>query len=206
MLRKNVSISTVHLRTIDPIMKKHNGNLSATIREIIEFTGFIIRKYGSIEKAKEVLSKETYSDEHFVDSIYGVTIPLSMFRWLLKSRDGTTLPILEEVTQLFMPIQEESTDIFSLVSNINEKNSILNWPLYIKAHIEDEDIIVLISGSDTMINRFEAMLISMFVANMDVPLKINNILKLPSSIQLQFCESNPEEARKMFQEHYGNLG
>ena len=202
MLRKNVSISNAHLRMIDSILKKHNGNLSATVREIIEFSGFMIKKYGSLEKAKETFSKETTTNDHFVDSIYGVTIPLSMFRWLLKSRDGTTIPIMEEVTQLFMPIPGEYTEIESIIKGINEKNSILNWPLFVKTHTDGNDTIILISGSDTMINKFESMLIAMFLSNLETPLMLKNMLKLPSSIQMKFNESSEEESKEAFKQYF----
>lgn len=205
MLRKNISISNTHLRIIDPILKKHNGNLSATVREIIDFTGFVVKKFGSIEKAKEELSKENHSNDYYVDSIYGITIPLSMFRWLLKSRDNSNLPIIEEVTQLFMPEPGASTDLESVVKDINEKNSMLKWPLFIKTHIEGDTYIILISGSDTQINKFGAMLLSMYVANLDKPLKLTNVLKLPSSIQLQFVEGNKDDANTAFETFYGKI-
>lgn len=205
MLRKNVSISNSHMRIIDPIMKQHNGNLSAAIRDIVDFTGFILKKYGTLEKAKEVLSKENHSDNYYVDSIYGVTIPLSMFRWLLKSRSNTNLPLLEEVTQLFLPEPGEPTDVESIIKGINERNAMLNWPLFIKTHAEGDNFIVLISGSDTMINKFGAMLISMYLTNLEKPLKLKNILKLPSSIQLQFSESTLEEAKVSFQHYFRDI-
>lgn len=205
MLRKNVSISNAHLRMIDSILKKHKGNLSATIREIVEFAGFAIKRYGSIEKAKEMLSKEEQPSNYFVDSIYGVTIPLSMFRWLLKSRSDSHLPLMEEVTQLFMPEPGEASDFENVIKSINEKNSMLNWPLFIKTHKEGNKFIVLISGSDTLINKFEAMLISMYLANIENPLKLENILKLPSSIQLQFIEGDKGEAKQAIKKYYGDL-
>ncbi|MDW7775599.1 MAG: hypothetical protein SCH39_04570 [Methanosarcinales archaeon] len=205
MLRKNVSISNNHLKIIDPILKKNNGNLSATIRDIIDFTGFIVKKFGSIENAKEELSKENHSHDYYVDSIYGITMPLSMFRWLLESRDKSNLPIIEEVTQLFMPESGGATDIESVIKDINEKNSLLKWPLYIKTHIEGEKYIILISGSDTLINKFGAMLLSMYLANLDEPLKLTNVLKLPSSIQLQFITSKKSDAKEAFERFYGKM-
>ncbi|MCL7475744.1 MAG: hypothetical protein M8352_06850 [ANME-2 cluster archaeon] len=205
MLRKNVSISNNHLKIIDPILKKNNGNLSATIRDIIDFTGFIVKKFGSIENAKEELSKENHSHDYYVDSIYGITMPLSMFRWLLESRDKSNLPIIEEVTQLFMPESGGATDLESVIKDINEKNSLLKWPLYIKTHIEGEKYIILISGSDTLINKFGAMLLSMYLANLDEPLKLTNVLKLPSSIQLQFITSKKSDAKEAFERFYGKM-
>ncbi|MBW6517950.1 MAG: hypothetical protein K0A89_05560 [ANME-2 cluster archaeon] len=205
MLRKNVSISNNHLKIIDPILKKNNGNLSATIRDIIDFTGFIVKKFGSIENAKEELSKENHSHDYYVDSIYGITMPLSMFRWLLESRDKSNLPIIEEVTQLFMPESGGATDLESVIKDINDKNSLLKWPLYIKTHIEGEKYIILISGSDTLINKFGAMLLSMYLANLDEPLKLTNVLKLPSSIQLQFITSKKSDAKEAFERFYGKM-
>ncbi|MCZ7398908.1 MAG: hypothetical protein O8C62_04385 [Candidatus Methanoperedens sp.] len=97
MLRKNVSISDAHLKMLDPLLKKHQGNLSAAMRDIIDFTGFVTENMGSLETAKDLFKEKNHAMEQTRNRIYGVTIPLTMFRWLLTNRT-CNLPPLNEVT------------------------------------------------------------------------------------------------------------
>lgn len=202
-IRKNITISKTHLQILDPLLKKHEGNLSATVREIIDFVGNIIKKFKSFERAKEVLSKESYYNESFIDSIYGITIPLSMFRWLLSERNAS-MPSEDEVAQLFLPLSKVE-NISTLVKVINKKNHILNWPLFVKVHSENSkgnEIVILISGADPIINKFEAMLISIYLANLPEPYEIDNLLNLPSSIQIKFKKSTKDASIKTLHQYY----
>ena len=35
-VRKNISLENVHLKKLEPLVQKHNGNFSAAMREIID--------------------------------------------------------------------------------------------------------------------------------------------------------------------------
>lgn len=196
MLRKNVSISDSHLKLLDPLLKKHQGNLSAAMREIIDFTGFVAENIGCLESAKNLLQEKNCAREETNNRIYGVTIPLSMFKWLLSNRKGI-LPPLNEVIQLFQPYNANIYDINSLNKIINEELSLLHWPVTVMVGQEGGDISFQITGTDPDINRFNAILISMFLANNKRPQKIDKNLVYPASIYMQFSEAiSKEEALK----------
>jgi hypothetical protein len=82
MLRKNVSISYAPLRLLDPLLKKHLGNPSATMRDIIDFTGFITENMGKLERAKDLLKQKNHAKQQ--THIYDITIPLTMFQWQME--------------------------------------------------------------------------------------------------------------------------
>ena len=120
MLRKNVSISDTHLKMLDPLLKKHQGNLSAAMRDIIDFTGFVTENMGSLETAKDLFREKNHAMEETRNRIYGITIPLTMFRWLLVNKKGN-LPPINEAIQLFSNQSINSYDISTLNKVINEE-------------------------------------------------------------------------------------
>lgn len=193
MLRKNVSISDAHLRLLDPLLKKHRGNLSATMREIIDFTGFITENMGSLETAKDLLTEKSNAKEQTLHRIYGVTIPLTMFQWLLMDRKNS-LPPLNHATQLFTSQNDLNIyDIDNLGKIINDELSYLNWPVKLAITNEDCHISFQLTGMDQIINRFTAILISLYLANGQKPHKICRLLSYPASIYIQVTEAAGKE-------------
>lgn len=203
MLRKNVSISDTHLKMLDPLLKKHQGNLSAAMRDIIDFTGFVTENMGSLETAKDLFREKNHAMEETRNRIYGITIPLTMFRWLLVNRKGN-LPPINEAIQLFSNQNINSYDISTLNKVINEEISILNWPITANIGSENGQISIQITGVDPDINIFYAKLISMFLSSNKNPQKISKIIKYPASIYILFLSaSNHEEAIQSIQETFG---
>ena len=54
MIRKNISLKKDDLKKIEPIVDKHEGNLSAAIREVINFADYAINKFGDLESIKKI--------------------------------------------------------------------------------------------------------------------------------------------------------
>jgi hypothetical protein len=203
MLRKNVSISDTHLKMLDPLLKKHQGNLSAAMRDIIDFTGFVTENMGSLETAKDLFKEKNHAMEQTRNRIYGITIPLTMFRWLLNNRKGN-LPPVNEAIQLFSHQNINSYDINTLNKVINEEISFLNWPITVNVGSENGNISIQITGIDPEINIFYAKLISMFLSNNKNPQKISKILHYPASVYLLFSgASTQEEASQSIHEIFG---
>ncbi|VVB94862.1 Uncharacterised protein [uncultured archaeon] len=193
MLRKNVSISDAHLKLLEPLLKKHQGNLSAAMRDIIDFTGFVTENMGSLETAKDILKEKNHVREQIQNRIYGVTIPLTMFRWLLASRKYG-LPPMCETLQLFAPHNDINVyDTNSLNKIINEELSILNWPTTVSVDSGDDQISIQVTGTDPEINNFAAILISMYLSNNKNPQKIIKLLLYPSSISMKFSNASCSE-------------
>ncbi len=84
MLMKNVTISDAHLRLLGQLLKKHQGNLSAAMRDIIYFTGFITENTGSLKRAKDHLKDKNHAN--LQTHIHDITIPLIMFQWLDRKK------------------------------------------------------------------------------------------------------------------------
>ncbi len=204
MLRKNVSISDTHLKMLDPLLRKHQGNLSAAMRDIIDFTGFVTENMGSLETAKDLFKEKNQAMEQTRNRIYGITIPLTMFRWLLANR-RTNLPPVNEATQLFPQQNINNYDINSLNKVINEEISFLNWPISVNIGNENSNISVQITGTDPEINSFYAKIITIFLSNGNNPQKISKLLHYPSSIFMLFnTAASREEAFHCMQEAFGN--
>jgi hypothetical protein len=206
MLRKNVSISDTHLKMLDPLLKKHQGNLSAAMRDIIDFTGFVTENMGSLETAKDLFKEKNHAMEQTRNRIYGITIPLTMFRWLLTNRKNS-LPPMNEAIQLFSQQDINSYDINTLNKVINEEISFLNWPISVNIGSENSQISVQITGIDPEINSFYAKLITMYLSNNKNPQKISKLLNYPASIFMLFgSASTQEEALKSMHETFGENG
>ncbi|PWB56752.1 MAG: hypothetical protein C3F06_00530 [Candidatus Methanoperedenaceae archaeon] len=204
MLRKNVSISDTHLKMLDPLLKKHQGNLSAAMRDIIDFTGFVTENMGSLETAKDLFKEKNHAMEQTRNRIYGITIPLTMFRWLLSNRK-TNMPPINEAIQLFSQQNINSYDVNSLNKVINEEISFLNWPISVNIGSENGHISVQITGIDPEINSFYAKIITIFLSNNNNPQKICKLLHYPASIYMLFSgASTHEEALHSMQETFGN--
>ncbi|KAB2942443.1 MAG: hypothetical protein MPEBLZ_02835 [Candidatus Methanoperedens nitroreducens] len=206
MLRKNVSISDTHLKMLDPLLKKHQGNLSAAMRDIIDFTGFVTENMGSLETAKDLFKEKNHAMEQTRNRIYGITIPLTMFRWLLSNRKSS-LPPINEAIQLFSQQNINSYDINTLNKVINEEISFLNWPISVNIGSENGQISIQITGIDPEINSFYAKLITMYLSNNKSPQKISKLLNYPASIYMLFgSASTQEEALKSMYEAFGENG
>ena len=178
MLRKNVSISDTHLKMLDPLLKKHQGNLSAAMRDIIDFTGFVTENMGSLETAKDLFKEKNHAMEQTRNRIYGITIPLTMFRWLLTDRKSS-MPPINEAIQLFSQKNINSYDINTLNKVINEEISFLNWPISVNIGSENGQISVQITGIDPEINSFYAKSITIYLSANKDPQKINKLFTLP---------------------------
>ena len=200
MLRKNVSISDMHLKMLDPLLKKHEGNLSAAMRDIIDFTGFVTENMGSLETAKDLFKEKNHAMEQTRNRIYGITIPLTMFRWLLSNRK-CDLPPLNEAIQLFQPHNVNIYDLNSLNKVINEEISSLNWPVTVNIGNDGGQVSIQITGIVPEINNFYANLIAMFLANNKSPQKIINMMQYPASIYMTFtgASSRDEAAQSIFE-------
>ncbi|VVB90814.1 Uncharacterised protein [uncultured archaeon] len=192
MLRKNVSISDTHLRLLDPLLKKHHGNLSAAMRDIIDFTGFVTENMGSLETAKDLLKEKNHAKEATLHRIYGVTIPLTMFQWLLANRNRC-LPSLNDAAQLFATHNVDIYDVNNLNKNLNEELALLNWPVTVTVSSEDAQLAIQVTGMDREINKFSVMIIAMFFANNKNPQKISKLLLYPASIYMQVSKASGHE-------------
>lgn len=88
MIRKNISLYEKDVKKLTPLLEQHEGNLSAAIREMIEFVDFMHQKFGSLEEARRVEKR-----------LQGICIPRLMLSWFLSCTDAC-LPSEESVDAL----------------------------------------------------------------------------------------------------------
>lgn len=88
MIRKNISLYEKDVKKLAPLLEQHEGNLSAAIREMIEFVDFMLQKFGSLEEARRVEKR-----------LQGICIPRLMLTWFLSCTDAC-LPTEESVNSL----------------------------------------------------------------------------------------------------------
>lgn len=69
-VRKNVSFTKQQVRRLAPLLQQHNGNFSLMMREVTDFTLFVIENCGSLSRAKELIySQTTCNDLRLNDQI-----------------------------------------------------------------------------------------------------------------------------------------
>lgn len=88
MIRKNISLYEKDVKKLTPFLEQHGGNLSAAIREMIEFVDFMHQKFGSLEEARRMEKR-----------LQGICIPPLMLSWFLSCTDAC-LPSEESIDAL----------------------------------------------------------------------------------------------------------
>jgi hypothetical protein len=148
MIRKNISLHEDDMKKIGGIVEKHEGNLSAAIREIIDFVDFMLWKFGSLEEAKKI-EKRTK----------GVCVPNTMLNWFLTHTDAC-LPDEDAAGSI-----EEICAIES-VSDLVEIADI-GFPVDIKVDADDaqnpSEVTIHLTGEKTH-TEFVAKIMACFLA------------------------------------------
>lgn len=78
----------------------------------------------------------------------------------------------------------------------------MNWPLFIKCHVDKSKLFIIITGVDQTINKFEAVLLSQYLATLKEPYVLKDLLILPTSIQMQYEKGTKEIAEKELSKHF----
>lgn len=92
--RKNIVLHKSQFKAIEPLVKKHEGNFSAAMRDCMDFIVFCIEKAGSLERAKEHLMEQESSifkpGDKLLLNIQGIT---SLTFCTKKNGDGDKLEL-----------------------------------------------------------------------------------------------------------------
>lgn len=91
MIRKNVSLDGTHLQKLQPFLEKHNGNLSAAVREVIDLVSLGLESHGAPEDMAKNLRNEGKSfetKEQLIKSGECVMMNQHMIKWLVESCAG----------------------------------------------------------------------------------------------------------------------
>lgn len=187
MIRKNISLFEEDMKKIEGIVEKHEGNLSAAMREIIDFVDFMQRRFGNLDAAKKVERKAK-----------GICVPPTLLNWFLTYTDGC-LP--DEITA---DCVEEITAIESM-SKLAEIAD-MGFSVAIKIDADDErnpsEATIQISG-ERMSREFIAKITSCFLAkNRGMVVKDVNRRATATIVKL---EKGWETEEKMEEEDYKKM-
>jgi len=90
VVRRNISLEQNHLDFLEPLVKEHSGNLSATIRDLIEFAELMTERHGSLEEARRASVADKYKSprELMIEDGFCAVIDYPMLEWFLKRTKG----------------------------------------------------------------------------------------------------------------------
>jgi hypothetical protein len=169
VVRKNISLEQTYLKKLDSLIKKHNGNLSAAIRDAIDITEASLRRYGSFEDAlSKIISdkKDLTGREESIESGRNVLISRPILMWMLKWTKGILLEneVFEEVLD---PLKIKT--ISGLDRKINEISRESGWNCQVSVFCMDDinplTATVTIAGDNEFYRDFLAQMVVMFLAN-----------------------------------------
>lgn len=191
ILRKNISLTEDYLKKLEPLMKKHNGNLSAVIREMIDLADAAFADPDSVKRLISGLKKE-----HNLTS--------STLTWALKNLAGR-LPDEETVHNI---IGSEVSSISSLEKRLNEMGSEIYWDCSVKSSsdndIKPNNANFIITGKNMDLNTYMAAVIAVF-ASKKYNLGVTKAKSVNNSIEMDMTAGEEEWSRKSMTAHFGHL-
>ena len=205
VVRKNISFEQAHLKKLEPLIKKHNGNLSAAIRDAIDITEASLRRYGSFEDAiSRIISdkKDLTGREESIESGRNVLISRPVLLWMLKWTKG--IPLENEIFEEVLDPLKINT-ISELDKKINEISRESGWncqvSLFCMDDINPSTATVTIAGDNEAYRDFLAQLVVMFLANnkgLDIDVVHKRATTLRIDLKYREKGSQPVAAIKYF--------
>jgi len=205
--RKTLSLSEGDIRKLDPILKKHNGNFSAAVRELIGLGAAMISRFDSIDNAMHELHPTKSLPQELVENRYGVILPYSLVQWGLRLLEGFLPPKSSLVTPVHDSVaQSKGVSPSCTEENCKEWEKILNelypqlgWEVKITVESTDSTLIVRFSGLDPEINRLAQMVLSVKLAFQDPPYRIEELREYLPVVTIYFkrCDSQKDASQRL---------
>lgn len=208
VVRKNISLENSHLKKLEPLAKKHNGNLSAAIRDTVDIAEAALRRYGTIEKALSGISSdrdELSAREKSIESGRNVLISSPIFSWMIKITRGLTLD-KEILDELLDPLKIRT--ISELDKQINEMSIESGWKskisIFSMDNIDPKTATVAVAGENEYYRDFLAQLVVMFlVYNKGLDIDVVHRRSTSMRIDLKIRDNGSLPVAAM--EHFGYL-
>lgn len=208
VVRKNISLEQAHLKKLEFLTQKHNGNLSAAIRDAIDITEASLHRYGTVEEAISRISaekKELTSREESIETGRNVLISRPIFLWMLKWTKG--IPLEKEIIdELLDPLK--IITISELDKRINEISLESGWncqvSLYCMDDINPSTATVAIAGDNELYRDFLAQLVVMFLVynkGLDIDVVHRRASAIRIDLKSQEAGTQPFAAKR----HFGYL-
>jgi hypothetical protein len=208
VVRKNISLEQSHLKKIESIIEKHNGNLSAAIRDAIDITEASLCCYGTVEEAISRITaekKEFNSREESMETERNVLISRPIFLWMLRWTKG--IPLEKEILhELLDPLK------IIMLSELNKKineissESGLGCKVSIQCmnDINPSTATVSVAGNNELYRDFLAQLVVLFLVY-NKGLDIDIVHRRVTSIRIDLKSRQKETQPLAAMNHFGYL-
>ncbi len=210
-VRKNVALDHKHVKMLQPLIQKHQGNFSAAIRELVELMDSLRAQYGNIETLKEsTLVKKSRRDQYIEDH-YGIVVPSQILHWLLTGREVDIPPKQYLLFSLYSYLREEENlnprieeDPAKWEKMLNEFYGDLGWPIDIRIRSTNDIVTVEVIGFDSKMNRLAFLINAMNLACSPVYYKLKEMEDIQTAIFATFevCKTE-EEALQTIRDFFG---
>ncbi len=208
VVRKNISLENTHLKKLEPLVKIHEGNLSAAIRDAVDITEAALRRYGTVEKAVSdiaVENKGMTAREKSIESGKNVLLSGPIFLWALKWTSGIPLD-KEIIDELLDPLKIKT--ITELDKHVNEISRESGWSceasIYCMDDINPLTATVTISGDSELNRDFLAQLVVMFLVY-NKGLDIDVVHKRATAVRIDLKKRDAGAQPLAAKNHFGYL-
>lgn len=191
ILRKNISLNDEYLKKLEPLMKKHKGNLSAVIREVIDLAEAAFQDPDSVKRLISGLRKEQ-------------NLTSSTILWSLKNLSGR-LPDEDTINNI---IGSNISSLSDIEARLNELGSEIYWDSTVKVETDNNfaptNAIFAVTGKNHSINNYLASVIALYVAG-KFSLCISKQRTVENSFEIDFVKTDKELALKSVSDNFGYL-
>jgi len=168
VIRKNVSLDEAHLQKIQPLLRKHRGNLSAAIREVIDLVSLGLESHGTPEEMAKNLKIEGQSPrmkEQLLKSGECVMMNQQMMKWLVRSCAGKLMD--EDVVHgLINPYI--ITTFPELEEYLNNSSKKMSWNIEVSGPydegLEKGHMVMIFTGGDRDFREFLVEAVCIFLS------------------------------------------
>ena len=190
-LRKSISLDEEYLKKIEPLVQKHNGNLSAVIREIIDLAEIALKDPDSVKRV--ILGMRNKQ-----------SLTSSTLAWALKNLAGRQPD--EEIVHNII-----GNDIYSisfLEKRLNELMGEAYWDSSIRINSDDDrqpqSASLIINGKNPDMSRFLGAVSAIFVS-LKYDLGVSSIRSLNGSFEMYMQKGEKEWAQKSIFDNFGYM-
>lgn len=194
MIRKNISLYEEDIKKIEMLVEEHEGNLSAAMREIIDFVDFMLQKFGSLEEAKNIERRTK-----------GICVPYGVLNWFLTYTsecllDGDAMGSVEE--------------IYDGIESVSDLAEIAGIIFSVKIQVDADDdqkpsnVTIRLTGERTH-TEFVAKIMACFLAE-NKGLAVEDVIRHTTftTVKMKKCEGYKSESdykkmRESLIKHFG---
>ncbi|MCZ7356577.1 MAG: hypothetical protein O8C66_05010 [Candidatus Methanoperedens sp.] len=208
VVRKNISLENTHIKKLEPMAKKHEGNLSAAIRDAIDIAEAALHRYGTVEKAISSISaekKELTAREKSIEAGKSVLVSSPIFLWALRWTKGIPLD-KEIIDELLDPLKIKTMS--ELDKQVNSMSRESGWncevSIFCMDDIDPSTVTVAISGDNESYRDFLAQLVVTFLVN-NKYLDIDVIHRRATAVRIDLKKRDDGTLPVVANKYFGDL-